>query len=162
MDFLSVIENKIFTRNSIQKKVAEWKNGGNKIVFTNGCFDILHIGHTTYLAKARNLGDKLIIALNSDSSVKKLKGEKRPINNENARAIVLASLMFVDAVVVFDEDTPYNLICDILPDILAKGADYKVENIAGSDVVLKNGGTVELIELVDDFSTTKIIEKMTC
>jgi len=160
MDFYSIIQNKIICRSKIQKKVEEWKSKNEKIVFTNGCFDILHLGHIDYLAKARNLGDKLIIGLNSDISVKILKGNNRPINNEKARAMLLASLIFVDAIVLFEEETPINLVATIIPDIMVKGGDYKIENIVGADIVLKNGGKVEIISFVEGYSTTTILQKL--
>lgn len=131
-----------------------------KIVFTNGCFDILHLGHITYLSKAADLGDYFIIGLNSDSSVKALKGESRPINNQDDRAMLLAALSFVDAVVIFDEETPKELITKLNPDVLVKGGDWKPEQIAGADVVKANGGEVVIIDFVQGYSTTSTIEKM--
>ncbi len=130
------------------------------MVFSNGCFDILHLGHIDYLEKARELGDKLIIGLNNDSSVKDLKGEDRPINDETSRARMLAALSFVDAVVLFAEDTPYELIKKLLPDILVKGNDYLAENIVGADIVVANGGEVKTVALVPGYSTSSIIEKI--
>ncbi|MCS6796549.1 MAG: D-glycero-beta-D-manno-heptose 1-phosphate adenylyltransferase [Raineya sp.] len=150
---------KILNINDLISKIAEWKQAGNKIVFTNGCFDILHLGHVDYLEKARLLGDKLVVGLNSDSSVRRLKGERRPINSEYARARVLAALAFVDAVCIFEEDTPKSLIEKIRPDILTKGSDYTLENIVGADFVRSYGGVVKTIELVEGFSTTKILDK---
>jgi rfaE bifunctional protein nucleotidyltransferase chain/domain len=140
--------------------VNQWKLQGQTIVFTNGCFDIVHIGHVDYLEKAHNLGDKLILGLNTDHSIRRIKGEKRPIVEENARARVIAALAFVDAVVLFDEDTPLRLIQTIKPDILVKGDDYMVQNIVGADFVIENGGKVETIPLVKGFSTSNIIEKI--
>jgi rfaE bifunctional protein nucleotidyltransferase chain/domain len=131
-----------------------------KIVFTNGCFDILHIGHIEYLAKAKEMGDRLIIGLNSDNSVRKLKGEDRPINNELSRATILASLSFVDIVVIFDDETPENIIEMIKPDVLVKGGDYTEENIVGSEFVRSYGGIVNIVDLVDGYSSTKIIYKL--
>lgn len=161
MSYFENIENKVCDLDSIQEKVAYWKSINKKIVFTNGCFDILHLGHITYLSAARDLGDILIIGLNSDESpFWKTKGSDRPINNENARALVLSSLFFVDAVVLFSEETPLELIKIIMPDILVKGKDYKVEDIAGYDVVLKNGGMIKTINIVEGYSTTNIIKKM--
>lgn len=151
-------ENKILQLNQLLKQVKEWKEAGNKIVFTNGCFDIVHLGHIDYLQKARNLGDKLIVGVNSDSSVKILKGNTRPVVNEYARQRMMASMAFVDAVVLFNEDTPLQLIQNIIPDILVKGNDYSIENIIGADVVLKNGGAVETIQLVEGYSTSNIIK----
>jgi D-beta-D-heptose 7-phosphate kinase/D-beta-D-heptose 1-phosphate adenosyltransferase len=130
-----------------------------KVVFTNGCFDILHTGHIALLEQAKRYGDVLIVGLNSDSSVKRLKGENRPINNEFDRAKILSSLEFVDAVVIFNEDTPFELISDIVPDVIVKGADYNAGNVVGADIVTRNGGEVVLVPLVSEKSTTGIIEK---
>ena len=131
-----------------------------KLVFTNGCFDIIHEGHVDYLLKARNLGDALIVGLNSDDSVRRLKGPLRPINDVNARAIVLASMFFVDYVIVFNEDTPFNLIKSVKPDILVKGGDYKRDIVVGADFVELNGGKVVIIPFLEGFSTTTIIDKI--
>ncbi|MFI5136180.1 MAG: D-glycero-beta-D-manno-heptose 1-phosphate adenylyltransferase [Sphingobacteriales bacterium] len=144
----------------LKSVVADWQKEGKKVVFTNGVFDLLHIGHITYLAKASELGDKLVIGLNSDSSVKRIKGENRPVNDQNNRAALLAALFFVDAVVVFEEDTPLNLISTLMPDILVKGADYSVENIVGAKEVIANGGEVKTINFVEGYSSTSIIEKI--
>ncbi len=140
--------------------LKQWKTSNQKLVFTNGCFDILHRGHIDYLDVTASLGDKLIIGLNTDSSVKNIKGESRPFVDEESRAILLASLEMVDAVVLFPEETPYDLIKQIKPDVLTKGKDYEIEEIAGFDVVLENGGSVETIELTEGFSTTSLIEKI--
>jgi rfaE bifunctional protein nucleotidyltransferase chain/domain len=131
-----------------------------KMVFTNGCFDLVHIGHVDYLEKARNLGDFLIVGLNTDASVQRLKGPGRPVSPEISRTRVMASFEFVDAVILFDEPTPLELISAIKPDILVKGNDYAIENIVGADVVLSNGGEVKTIPLVDGFSTSKLVEKI--
>ncbi len=131
-----------------------------KVVFTNGCFDILHAGHVSYLEKASRLGDELVVAVNSDSSVKRLKGEQRPINSEENRAYLIAALGFVDYVVIFSEDTPKRVIDELVPDVLVKGSDWKVENIVGADTVIKNGGKVETIDLVEGLSTTSLIGKI--
>ena len=152
--------NKIYDLQSLKTKLADWKSEGKKVVFTNGVFDLLHIGHITYLAKAAELGDKLIIGLNSDSSVKRIKGEGRPVNDQNSRAILLAALFFVDAIVVFEEDTPQQLITTLLPDVLVKGADYAIENIVGGKEVLANGGEVKTIDFVSGYSSTSIIQKI--
>lgn len=144
----------------MQETITAWKAAGEKVVFTNGVFDLLHLGHVTYLAKAADLGDKLIIGLNTDASVKRLKGEGRPINDQNNRAALLASLFFVDAVVLFEDDTPRDLIAQLLPDVLVKGADYTVEQIAGAKEVLANGGEVKTITLVDGYSSTSIINRI--
>ena len=140
--------------------VKAWKNKGQCIVFTNGCFDILHLGHVDYLEKAKLKGNKLIIGLNSDNSVKKLKGNQRPINSAITRSKMLAALEFVDMVIEFDEDTPLILIKNLLPDILVKGGDYTKENIVGADSVLTTGGTVEIIEFTEGYSTTKLIDQL--
>jgi rfaE bifunctional protein nucleotidyltransferase chain/domain len=151
---------KIITLPQLKANIAVWKSEGKKVVFTNGVFDLLHLGHITYLAKAAELGDKLVIGLNTDASVKRLKGESRPINDQSNRAALLAALFFVDAVILFDEDTPRNLIANLLPDVLIKGADYTIDNIAGAKEVLANGGEVKTITLVDGYSSTNIINKI--
>lgn len=140
--------------------VERLKKEGKKIVFTNGCFDIVHAGHVDYLEKAKSLGDFLIVGLNSDSSVRKLKGKDRPINPQEYRKRVLEGLKAVDMVIIFEEDTPYRLIKEIKPDILVKGGDWKVENIVGADFVMSYGGKVYTIDFVYDISTTKIIQKV--
>ncbi len=159
MEKLEILKNKIHPREEISEILSYWKFKDQKVVFTNGCFDILHRGHIEYLSKARDLGDALVIGLNTDSSVKKLKGENRPVQDEYTRALVLASLAFVDLVVFFEEDTPYNLISLIKPSVLVKGGDYKIENIVGNDIVFANGGEVKTIPFVNGFSTTDIIKK---
>ncbi len=151
---------KIKDRNSLKKWVQSAIEKEQKVVFTNGCFDILHLGHIDYLEKARSLGDKLVVGLNSDASVSALKGPDRPVNKEYARARMLASLEFVDAVCVFGEDTPKELIENIGPNVLVKGGDYTIDTIVGADFVMKNGGEVKTIDLVDGYSTTGIIEKL--
>lgn len=161
MDFLTYIEKKIaYTVEETSNTISMWKFKNDKIVFTNGCFDILHKGHIEYLAKAASLGTKLIIGLNTDNSVKKLKGESRPVNDEKARALLLASLAFVDKVILFDTDTPYDLIHKIQPDILVKGGDYKPEDIVGYDIVKAKGGEVVTLDFIEGYSTTSVIEKM--
>ena len=142
---------------SICKKL---KAEGKKIVFTNGCFDIIHAGHVDYLVKSKAIGDVLIVGLNSDDSVKRLKGEIRPILNEEARAFILSNLKPVDYVILFDEDTPQNLINELLPDILVKGSDWAKDEIVGADEVIANGGEVKTVEFVNDQSTSKIIQKI--
>jgi D-glycero-beta-D-manno-heptose 1-phosphate adenylyltransferase len=141
-------------------QVKLWQTKGEKVVFTNGCFDLLHLGHVDYLEKARNLGDRLVIGLNTDDSVSRFKGPERPLQDQNSRARVLAALQFVDAVVFFNEDTPLNLISELLPNVLGKGSDYVAENIVGADVVKRNGGKVETIDFVPGYSTTRIVEKI--
>ena len=160
MKHLEKIYDKISSRDFLAEKLNLWRKEGKTIVFSNGCFDILHRGHVEYLSKAADLGDILVIGLNTDASVKRLKGPSRPVNDEKARAVVLAALEFVDAVIFFDEDTPYNLIKYVQPDVLVKGKDYKAEDIVGYDIVINKGGKVETIELVEGFSTTNTIEKM--
>lgn len=159
-DIENTLLNKIQELPVLKKTVAEWQASGQKVAFTNGVFDLLHIGHITYLAKAAELGDKLIIGLNSDSSVNRIKGEGRPINAQDSRAALLAALFFVDAVVLFEEDTPLNLIIALMPDVLVKGADYEIENIVGAKEVLANGGEVKTISFVEGYSSTGIIQKI--
>lgn len=152
----------------IEEKIVPWaffkendvKLHNQKIVFTNGCFDVLHYGHVRYLLDAKSLGDLLVVGLNSDDSVRRLKGESRPINGEKERAFVLAALEFVDYIVVFEEDTPKKLIETVKPDVLVKGGDYQIENIVGADFVIQNGGTVTTIPFVEGFSSTRIIEQL--
>ena len=160
MDNLSLIENKILTTEQLYPFLNIWRFRDHKIVFTNGCFDLLHLGHIDYLAKAANLGKKLVIGLNSDKSTSSIKGPNRPITNQKSRAHLLASLFFVDAVVLFDELTPYELIKTIKPDILVKGADYTLDKIVGADIVLENGGEVKTIEYIDGYSTSAIEKKI--
>ncbi len=140
--------------------VKKWKNEGKKIVFTNGCFDILHAGHIDYLEKAKKLGDVLIVGLNSDTSIKRIKGENRPVIPQEYRKRVLEGLRAVDLVIIFEEDTPERLIKEIKPDVLVKGGDWNIENIVGADFVQSYGGKVKTIEFVYDISTSKIIEKI--
>jgi len=158
MTQLEKIESKIVSVDAFLSIRNTMKTEGKKLVFTNGCFDILHLGHVQYLAKARQLGDVMIVGLNSDESISRIKGSSRPVQKNETRATILASLQFVDYVVFFNEDTPQLLIEKIIPDVLTKGADYKIENIIGADVVLANGGEVRTIELTDGHSTTKIID----
>lgn len=161
MDCLAFIRNKIIEdRNSLQNTLSQWRFKNEKIVFTNGCFDILHRGHIEYLAQAASFGTKLVIGLNTDASVKRLKGETRPVNNQEARAMLLSSLFFTDKIIFFEEDTPLELIRFIQPDILVKGADYKVENIVGYDIVKARGGEVVTIDLTQGYSTTSILSKL--
>jgi D-beta-D-heptose 7-phosphate kinase/D-beta-D-heptose 1-phosphate adenosyltransferase len=152
------IEEKIVSRDFFVRH--DLKRQGRKIVFTNGCFDVLHFGHVHYLLQAKELGDILVIGLNSDDSVRRLKGPTRPVNGEKERAFVLAALACVDYVVVFDEDTPKELIETVRPDVLVKGGDYTLDNIVGADFVTQNGGTVTTIPFVEGFSSTRIIEQL--
>lgn len=154
------IRDKIQSWEQIVETVGEWKAGGERIVFTNGCFDILHYGHLHYLAEARDLGDRLIIGLNSAASVSRLKGSHRPINDELTRQHQMAALAFVDAVVVFEQDTPFELIRLVVPDVLVKGGDWKPEQIVGSDVVQAAGGTVRSLPYIEGYSTTNIEQKI--
>ena len=160
MNHKQIAQNKILSLPSLVNRLAAWRFKEQKIVFTNGCFDILHTGHLQTLQTAISYGHILIVGLNSDDSVKRLKGPKRPINNENDRAFMLASLFCVDVVVLFEEDTPLNLIEAIQPDVLVKGGDYEIKDIVGADVVVKNGGEVLTIPLVEGLSTTNTIDKM--
>ena len=158
MQHLQALQNKITTKEELLKILSARRMYGHKIVFTNGCFDILHPGHIRYLSAARDKGDFLIIGLNSDDSVSRLKGPSRPIQKEGIRAELMAALHVVDAIVIFDEDTPLELISFLQPDILVKGGDYTVDTIVGADVVLGHGGQVEVIAFEDGFSTTNLIE----
>jgi rfaE bifunctional protein nucleotidyltransferase chain/domain len=161
MDHLSQIRNKIFyDAESFEPFLKIWKEEGKRIVFTNGCFDLLHRGHIEYLARAASKADKLVIGLNSDASVSRLKGEDRPVTDELSRALILASFGFVDAVFIFDEDTPLNLIIMVKPDFLIKGNDYSVKEIAGSEFVMSYGGRVETVDLVPGYSTSSLIGKI--
>jgi rfaE bifunctional protein nucleotidyltransferase chain/domain len=168
MDRLDYITEKIVSIEEAKRRISMWHMRNDVICFTNGCFDIIHLGHITYLAKAASLGKRLIVAVNSDDSVRLLnKAPNRPINNEQARMMVIAAMGCVDLVVVFNEQTPFELINELLPDILIKGADYDVEEtdknnpkyIIGSDVVKANGGKVETISFVEGYSTTAILSK---
>ncbi len=160
MSKLNTIESKVVTLDGLQKLINIGRLKDQKIVFTNGCFDLLHLGHIDYLAKAADLGNKLIIGLNSDLSTSNLKGPTRPITNEKSRARLLASLFFVDAVVLFDDPTPFDLISFVKPDVLVKGADYTIDKIVGADIVLANGGEVKTIDYIDGYSTTAIENKI--
>lgn len=153
-------EAKILTREQVIHQAEDWRNSGQRIVFTNGCFDLVHLGHIDYLEKARSLGDRLVLGLNTDASVSCIKGPLRPVVNEYARARLMAALEFVDAVTLFGEPTPIELIEAVRPDILVKGNDYTVATIVGADFVLANGGRVETIALVPGYSTTKLIERI--
>jgi D-glycero-beta-D-manno-heptose 1-phosphate adenylyltransferase len=160
MSNLNLIENKILTAEKLAPLLNIWRFQDKKIVFTNGCFDLLHLGHIDYLSRAADLGNKLVIGLNSDRSASELKGPNRPITDQRSRASILASLFFVNAVVLFDEPTPYELISFIKPDILVKGADYSIDKIVGADIVLKNKGEVKTLNYIDGYSTTAIEKKI--
>ena len=160
MSFISKYNEKIKDLLNTSHMVNIWRTKPVKVVFTNGCFDILHVGHVQYLEEAKSLGDKLIVGVNSDESIRKLKGAERPINHEMDRAMVLAALGFVDVVVIFSEDTPANLIHTLKPDVLVKGGDWPVEKIVGSDFVIKNGGQVISLPFREGHSTTSTIDKI--
>ena len=160
MDYLQVIQNKIINKDSLSKLVANYRLKNQKIVFTNGCFDLLHQGHVTYLAQAASLGNRLIVGINSDNSVQKIKGIHRPIQDEKSRTLIMASLHVVSAVIVFDEDTPLELIKIIQPDFLVKGGDWEPAKIVGSDIVNSYGGQVISIPFIDGYSTTAIETKI--
>ena len=155
-----VIQQKIFTLPDLLHKVAQVRITGKKISFTNGVFDILHTGHIASLSQAAAEGDFLIVGVNSDSSVKRLKGDERPLNSQDARALILASLVIVDAVVIFDEDNPLELITKVMPDVLVKGGDYTIEQIAGAKEVIAAGGSVVINKIVEGYSTTGLIKKI--
>ncbi len=160
MAFTESISIKIRSGDDFERWLAFCRFKSKKIVFTNGCFDILHLGHVDYLRKARDLGDVLIVGLNTDASVSRIKGPLRPVQDEKSRAELMASLAFVDAVVLFDEPTPYNLIKQVQPDILVKGKDYQAEDVVGYDVVMAKGGEVLTIDLVEGYSTSNVIERI--
>jgi rfaE bifunctional protein nucleotidyltransferase chain/domain len=155
------IETKILSLEQLVKKSQQWKAAGKKIAFTNGCFDILHAGHIYFLSQSAKEADYLIVGVNADSSVKKLKGKNRPVNNEQSRALVLAALQMVDAVIIFQEETPLDLIKTLLPDVLVKGGDYTIDEIAGAKEVIAAGGKIVLNPLLEGFSTTALIKKAT-
>ena len=152
-----IIPSKIFTLEDLLKKVYSWRMKGSTISFTNGVFDILHEGHIASLSNAAKEADYLIVGVNSNASVKRLKGPERPINNEYSRALLLASMVIVDAVIIFDEDTPLQLITTLLPDVIVKGGDYTLEQIVGAKEVINNGGRVVINPILEGFSTTSII-----
>jgi D-glycero-beta-D-manno-heptose 1-phosphate adenylyltransferase len=161
MDYFAQLQQKIvYDYQELTNYLALWRFKDQKVVFTNGCFDILHRGHVEYLAKAASLADIMVVGLNTDSSVTRLKGSKRPVQDETSRAMILASLSFISKVVLFDEDTPYELIKFIQPDILVKGSDYKAEDIVGYDIIKAKNGEVVTIDLVDGYSTTAIVRKL--
>ncbi|PWU00356.1 MAG: D-glycero-beta-D-manno-heptose 1-phosphate adenylyltransferase [Bacteroidetes bacterium] len=160
MQHPNLIQNKVFTTDGIIHQVRRWRLLSKKIVFTNGCFDILHQGHLEVLSDAAAAGDILLVGVNTDASVNKLKGPHRPVNNENLRALMLASLTIVDGVILFGEDTPLELIKTIRPDVLVKGGDYTVDKIVGAKEVIAAGGEVKVVPLVNGYSTTALIEKI--
>lgn len=154
----NLIESRIVDRTSLSRQVRRWRLLGKKIVFTNGCFDLLHRGHISLLAQAADFGDVLVVGLNSDTSVRKIKGPERPLVQQQDRALLLASLWFVDAVSIFEEETPYALIQIIQPDVLVKGEDYAVQDIVGADIVQAYGGEVKTIPLEAGYSTTRLLQ----
>lgn len=160
MRTLENIENKIISKENLSEVIQLLNSQNKKIVFSNGCFDLVHLGHVEYLAKAADLADVFILGLNTDASVKRLKGDSRPLQDEHARAILMSGFSFIDYVVLFDEDTPLELIECVQPDVLVKGNDYKAEDVVGFDVVTKKGGTVQTIELTEGYSTSIIVDKI--
>ncbi|HYH55904.1 MAG TPA: D-glycero-beta-D-manno-heptose 1-phosphate adenylyltransferase [Anseongella sp.] len=160
MNAAGIIASKVLAPGELAARLNGWRLLDQRIVFSNGCFDILHLGHIDYLSRAAALGDKLVIGLNSDASTRRLKGPGRPINDERSRSLVLASLFFVDAVCLFEEDTPYELIRLLCPDVLVKGADYTIEQIVGADIVLANGGEVKTVAYLEGYSTTAIEQRI--
>jgi D-beta-D-heptose 7-phosphate kinase / D-beta-D-heptose 1-phosphate adenosyltransferase len=151
---------KIYTQTTLEERLIDWRRRGFKIGFTNGCFDILHVGHLSLLEQAKLACDRLVVGLNTDESVKKLKGEMRPLNHEKARATLLSGLECVDGVILFDEETPFNLIRHIMPDVLIKGSDYTLDTVVGADIVQQSGGTVLLVGVEDGYSTTGLVKKI--
>lgn len=160
MDKLQWVQQKIYSREALVKECNVWRASQRRIVFTNGCFDILHHGHLDQLARAAGHGNMLIVGLNTDASVKRLKGPERPVTAEQDRLFQVASLLCVDAVTLFDEDTPGELIKAVKPDVLVKGGDYTIDRIVGADFVQSYGGRVEIIPFVEDYSTTSIIDRI--
>lgn len=160
MNLLDSIKNKITTTENAATILQAWRDEKCKIVFTNGCFDIIHLGHVDYLSKAASLGQKLVIGLNTDASVSRIKGPSRPINDQLARAMILASFSFVSMIIYFDDPTPYNLIFQVQPDVLVKGADYRKEDIVGYDIVMAKGGEVTTLEYLPGYSTSAIEKRI--
>ncbi len=160
MKYPDIIQQKIYSLPALLKETGRWKFLGKKIAFTNGCFDILHEGHIFSLSQAAKEGDVLVVGVNADASTKRLKGPSRPVNNEHSRALLMASLLMVDAVVIFEEDTPLELITAIMPDTIVKGGDYTVEQVVGGKEVMANGGRVIINPVMQGFSTTSIIDKI--
>jgi len=160
MNKLDVIQNKLIKEDELAGKLAYWNFLDKKIVFTNGCFDVIHLGHIMYLSQAADLGSVLVIGLNTDESVRRIKGSSRPLMDQHARSMILGSLFFVDAVLLFNEDTPLELIKKVKPHILVKGSDYSEKDIVGADVVKSYGGEVVTIDFVDGYSSSNIINKL--
>lgn len=159
-DAHTLLSDKIVSLSKLSSKLDEWRSAKKRIVFTNGCFDLLHAGHIAYLTDAAALGDVLVLGLNSDRSVQRIKGPERPINDEKTRSAVLAGMFFIDAIVFFDEDTPLNVIKTVLPDVLVKGGDYKIEDIVGAQETVENGGEVQVLTFLPGYSSTAIIDKI--
>jgi D-glycero-beta-D-manno-heptose 1-phosphate adenylyltransferase len=157
---IEIIQNKIYQIEDLKRIRNQWRMLSKKVVFTNGCFDLVHRGHNTFLLQAADYGNRLIVAINSDTSVKRLKGESRPIVDEQSRAFNLACHTYIDAVIVFEEDTPEHLLHALNPDVLVKGGDYTLDTIVGADYVKSYGGTVEIIPILDGYSTTGIVNKI--
>jgi len=160
MRTLENIQNKIISRSDLPKIITLIKAQNKKIVFSNGCFDLVHRGHVEYLAKAADLGNIFILGLNTDASVQRLKGKSRPLQDEYARSVLMAGFSFINYIVLFDEDTPFELINEIVPDVLVKGDDYKIEDVVGYETVINNGGSVQTIELTKGYSTSIIVDKI--
>ena len=160
MSLLKDNKQKLLERDALLTLVQQWKKEGKRIVFTNGCFDLLHPGHVDYLAKASSLGDKLIVALNTDASVQRLKGPSRPIQNQEARAFILSNFSFISALTFFGEETPIDLITSIQPDILVKGADYNLDGVVGANEVIFHGGSVVLLPYLEGYSTSAMEKKI--
>ncbi len=160
MSKLDKIEGKVLSIEDLKPRVNVWRLLEQRIVFTNGCFDLIHLGHIDYLSKAADLGDKLVVGINSDASTSALKGPSRPINDQRSRSLIMASFSFVDAVILFDEDNPLNLIRAIQPDVLVKGGDYSIPQIVGAEFVMQNGGQVKTIDFLPGYSTTLIEKKI--
>ena len=157
---LNKLQSKIYTLDQLIDEVINWKDQNKKIVFTNGCFDLIHLGHVEVLARSSDLGDKLIVAINSDESIAKIKGTNRPIIEEESRVKQIAALDFVDAVILFNQDTPINIISSITPNVITKGGDYKISDVVGYEIVQKNNGEVVIIPLTQGYSTTSILDKI--
>jgi len=160
MRSIQAIPQKIYKLHELQQQAERWRLQNRKIVFTNGVFDILHEGHIASLSEAASFGHVLVVGVNADASVKRLKGDSRPVNNEHSRTLLLASLLMTDAVIIFEEDTPLELINALLPDVLVKGGDYTLEQIVGAKEVMANGGEVKIVPILEGFSTTGIIQRM--
>jgi rfaE bifunctional protein nucleotidyltransferase chain/domain len=160
MNKYTLIKSKIVTGIDLMRLLSIYRFKNQKIVFTNGCFDLIHLGHVKYLSQAADLGNILIVGLNSDSSVIKIKGHGRPVLDQESRAMTLAAFSFVNNIVLFDEETPYKLIKQIMPDILVKGGDYNPEEIVGYDIVKENGGEIKMLDFIEGYSTSDIIERI--